>query len=175
MARLLASGVTCVVASASPAIEPQEEYAIKAAYLVNFARLVAWPEGRGPLADGRVTLCVRAGPEAMLAITEGVVGATVDGLGVATRSVGTPEELTGCHLLYVAAEPEQEAAALLERSVAQATLTVGEGEAFVRKGGMIGLVRLDNKLRFAIDRGEATRAGLRISSRLLRLSTWVDE
>jgi hypothetical protein len=49
-------------------------------------------------------------------------------------------------------------------------LTVGEAEGFAISGGVINFYTQNNKLRFEINPDAAERAGLRISSQLLRLS-----
>jgi len=49
-------------------------------------------------------------------------------------------------------------------------LTVGESTDFIAQGGIINFVRDAGMIRFEIDQGAATRVGLHISSRLLRLA-----
>jgi hypothetical protein len=49
-------------------------------------------------------------------------------------------------------------------------LTVGEGPEFIEQGGIVAFLIQGGNVRFAIDANAAERAGLRISSRLLRLS-----
>ena len=50
------------------------------------------------------------------------------------------------------------------------TLTVGEGTDFLRRGGMIAFVIVDQTVRFLIDDRAARGSGLRISSRVLALA-----
>ena len=54
-------------------------------------------------------------------------------------------------------------------------LTVGDGDGFARGGGMIGLFVEDGRMRFAINPNAAQRAGLRLSSQLLKLARIVKE
>jgi hypothetical protein len=49
-------------------------------------------------------------------------------------------------------------------------LTVGEGAGFLRAGGMVAFVIVDQTVRFLIDDAAARHAGLRISSRVLALA-----
>jgi hypothetical protein len=53
-------------------------------------------------------------------------------------------------------------------------LTVGETADFIRDGGIINYVRDAGMIHFEIDQDAATRAGLQISSRLLRLARTAD-
>ena len=52
-------------------------------------------------------------------------------------------------------------------------LTVGETDGFARQGGTIGFTMEGDRVRFEINTRAAQRAGLEISSRLLRLASRV--
>ena len=54
-------------------------------------------------------------------------------------------------------------------------LTVGDTQDLVQAGGMVSLVREDGRLHPMINRETAARAGIQISSKLLRLATLVQE
>mgnify|MGYP001770392679 CR=1 FL=1 len=51
----------------------------------------------------------------------------------------------------------------------------GERDRFTRTGGMVGLVTIDNKIRFEVNLRSSRAAGLRIQAALLRLATDVIE
>ncbi len=55
------------------------------------------------------------------------------------------------------------------------TLTVGEGDRFLRDGGMIAFVLENRLVRFDINQAAATRAALRISSKLLSVARSVEK
>ncbi len=52
----------------------------------------------------------------------------------------------------------------------ESILTVGESDAFLDKGGIINFVLEQGKVRFEINDRAAEEAGLKISSKLLRLA-----
>ena len=52
-------------------------------------------------------------------------------------------------------------------------LSIGDMEGFAEQGGIIGLTKVDGKVRFAINVDAAQRAGLTISSKLLKLASIV--
>jgi hypothetical protein len=75
---------------------------------------------------------------------------------------------SGCHVLFV---PEGVSAApLLNEARMKPILTVGESDTFLRHGGIVNFIMEDGKVRFEISQDAASRAHLRISSRLLRLA-----
>jgi hypothetical protein len=55
------------------------------------------------------------------------------------------------------------------------TLTVGDAEGFAQHGGMINFTRRGARLGFAINRGAVSRAGLSLSSQLLKLAELVPD
>jgi hypothetical protein len=49
-------------------------------------------------------------------------------------------------------------------------ITVGDGEDFVRRGGMVGFVIRSRKVRFLINPDAAAKVGISFSSKLLRIA-----
>ncbi len=60
-------------------------------------------------------------------------------------------------------------------SLGRGLLTVGEGDSFVREGGMIGFVIDNRRVRFDINQAAAEAAGLKISSKLLSVARGVKD
>lgn len=148
------------------------EYQLKAAFIYNFAKFVQWPvEASGGSIDP-LTLCV-SGEEPFRIMQQSLAGKRVRGQLIAVRAVDSSAEAAGCHLLFVSAASGQLLRALTR--VSGPVLTVGESGDFIRSGGMINLVRSDNRLRFEISRSVGERAGLKFSSQLLKLATPVGD
>ena len=161
-----------VFAPAPSRAEPEDR--VKATYLYNFTTLVKWPES------------AFAGPQAPLIV--GVVGrdpfeggleSYLRGQKAGTRAlevrhlrVGDAAALQGCHLLYVSAA---ERAAEVVRAVrGYPVLVVSDAEDFARKGGTIGFVVRQQKIKLEINRGVAQQARLGIPSDLLGIATIVN-
>lgn len=149
-----------------------DEPALKAAFLHNFARFTQWPDRPG------VT-----GPPSLCVLDNGQVARELDAVEKATpagasagvvRQVTNADDMETCALLYVGALAPQNAAALLRRLDRAPVLTVGDGPAFTRGGGIVSFYVENNRMRFAINVAAARRAGLKISSRLLSLATIVE-
>ena len=73
-----------------------------------------------------------------------------------------------CQVLFLG-RPEKEVASLLP-SLEAAILTVGEGESFIRNGGMIAFIIENRRVRFSANQMAAESAGLKISARLLNVA-----
>ena len=145
--------------------------ALKAAFLFNFAKFVEWPADSGT--SSPLTLCVLDDSAVEDALGQLVNGGPVNGRMV-TRAKGA-RPLRSCHLLYVGDSDSGRAAATLDELKGAPILTVGDGDAFARGAGMIGLFVEDGRMRFAINADAAQRAGLRLSSKLLNLAKIVKE
>ena len=80
-----------------------------------------------------------------------------------------------CHILFVSRSEKRDWPRILETLRGSATLTVGDGlEQFCQQGGMINLIMAEKKVRFEVNQRLAEGAGLKISSRLLKLGV-IDE
>ena len=73
-------------------------------------------------------------------------------------------------LLFIGSSDRQRVNRLLAGVRDRPVLTIAELPGFTDFGGIINLYRADDRLRFEVNLGAAKRAGLAISSRLLRLA-----
>lgn len=147
-------------ATASP------EYALKAAFIYNFAKFTTWSER----ADHTITLCI-VGRDPFGAAIEPLEGKEI---GMAkltirhTKSVG--EALRSCQIVFLA---ESEVDNFLARSDSfreSGVLTIADKEGAARQGVMIELTPEDKKIGFEFNQ-EAARVGhVQISSKLLRIA-----
>ncbi|HEX7183153.1 MAG TPA: YfiR family protein [Thermoanaerobaculia bacterium] len=149
------------------------EYAVKAAFLYNFAKFVEWPADafRGP--GDPMTLCVLGEDPFGGELDQTVGGKTVTGRQIVVRRSTRLTDLPECRVLFVSSSEGPRLAQILAAVGDRAVLTVGEEETFARAGGIISFVVRENRVRFQIDRKAAARAGLSISSRLLELAETV--
>ena len=165
MHRLPATVALALAVLSAPAVAQVTplEYQVKAAYLYNFVKFVEWPPGA---VTGPLTICTATPTPFAGALEDIVRGEAVAGHPISTRIVEAP--LPACHVLFV---PRGAPAGEFLRSVRNSpVLTVGESNDFIGQGGIINFVLDAGMIRFEIDQGAARRAGLQISSRLLRLA-----
>jgi len=155
-----------IVALAVPSTRAQEpalEYQVKSAYLYNFVKFVEWPAGA---ISGPLTICIAGRNPFRDALDDIVRGESIDGHPIAARVVAALQP--ACNVVFV--PHDVPTAEFLGAARTAPVLTVGESADFIAQGGMINFVRDAGMIRFEIDQDAATRAGLHISSRLLRLS-----
>ena len=163
----------CAACTVHAEVTAPTEHQVKAAFLYNFAKFVEWPAEA--LGDELIpfNLCV-LGAEPFATAREYLAGKTVKGRKLEVRHVATTGDVRGCHMLFMSAEEAPDPAVYLAAGDSR-VLKVGEAGDFIRRGGIINLVRAENKFRFEINRGAGERAGFKFSSQLLKLANIVGE
>jgi hypothetical protein len=153
--------------SQSPPEEPPE-YAVKAAFLLNFARFVEWPREAFSGPDSSLTICILGDDPFGQTLDRIVEGEQVQNLAVAVRRVRDIPRSGSCQVIYLsdAAVRDRE----LMGGIRPGVLTVSSSESSLENGGMIEFAIEDRRVRFDINERAASAAGLRLSSQLLRVA-----
>ncbi len=92
----------------------------------------------------------------------------MSGHRVITRRIKAGPAPKSCQILFVS-RPGKDVPRILA-SLGPGVLTVGEGENFVREGGMITFVIDGRHVRFRANQAAAEGAGLKLSSKLLNVA-----
>jgi hypothetical protein len=164
---LLAAAGLAPIAQADE-LDSGREDQMKAAYLFNFAKFVEWP----PNAKGHIHVCFIGAPGVHASLIESTAGKTVGARAIAIDMLQPADSRLGCDVIYVDAVWETN---VLIEAAGNPALTVSDACEFTRHGGIIRLFKHDNRLRFDINLDNARRAGLKISSNLLKLASRVEQ
>jgi len=148
--------------------EVAREYQMKAAFLLNFAKLVTWPEDP----TGHRSVCL-LGASPLSEALSSIEGRPASGRTIQTRRIESASEVDGCHVLFLAL-PDKDVDAVLTTLSGRSILTVGDGESFAERGGAIGLTTWRNRIRIELNIDIVEEAGLSVSSQLLHLARVVD-
>lgn len=170
---IVAALLTLVPAPVLAAGEPTDRD-VKAAFLYHFAQYVEWPEAAFASSQSPFVLGVVGDGGFLPAISAAVADKSVAGRRIAVRAVRSPSESRECHMVFVTSSEVSRLPRVLGSLDSLPVLSVGDTAGFARAGGVIGLVIKDGKVGFQINPVAARRAGLRISSKLLRLAEIVD-
>jgi hypothetical protein len=147
------------------------EYQIKAAFLFNFTQFIEWPTNAFADADAPLVIGILGNDPFGGALSQTIEGETVRGRKVVLRTFKRPEEARACHLLFISRSEQSRLSQVLAALKDTPVVTVSDADQFVRRGGMIGFVMIENKVRFDINPQTAAKAGLKISSKLLKLAS----
>lgn len=172
LAMLLVVCVTAHVSAIFAQGETLTEYHIKAAFLYNIAKFVQWPPGELGDTASPFNLCV-VGIEPFISMRETLTGKRIQGHEVVVRRVEQIDTAGNCQMLFVSATENATSDALLTE-MNHPVLTVGETPDFIKRGGIINLKTINNKIRFEIERFAGERNGFKFSAQLLKLAILVD-
>lgn len=153
----------------------ESEGPVKAAFLFNFARYVEWPPTVFANESATIRLCVMGGSSFDEVVSASVSGRSVGSRPVAVEKVASLDGADGCHLLFIEAGVEAPGPLVSERLGRLAIFTISDQPGFAAGGGIANFILVDQKIRFEINPSAARRAGLKISSSLLRLAKRVGE
>ncbi len=164
---LVAIGTTTQAQAADPVID---EYRIKGAFLLNFAKFVDWPAQAFKTPDAPIVICVLGQSPFGEELEKAARATLVDKRPLIIRQVTDSRQPHECHIVFVSSAERKRARMLLEAVQGGNVLTVGETEGFVSSGGVMAFRLEGEKIRIAISTTAADRAGLHISAKLLSLA-----
>jgi hypothetical protein len=143
---------------------------IKAAFLFNFTKFVEWP------ATDRTRpfrICTVAEPAFGTAVERTIAGETAGGRPIEHVTPPTPDAARSCHMLFVGRVENDRLERWLAAVRGAPMLVVGESRAAWDRGAHINFVVDENRVKFDVNPDAASRAGLTVSSKLLRVARTV--
>jgi YfiR/HmsC-like len=150
-------------------------YDIEAAYLYHFSHFVEWPALPGSKETDSFLICVLGQNPFGNALAETVAHESIAGENVVAEQVLTSEDAARCRVLFISSSEESRLKQILASLNNSSVLTVSDLPSFTERGGMIQFVLQDHHVRFQINLAMAQRAGLVLSSELLKLATGVQK
>jgi hypothetical protein len=169
--RLLAVGIASVLLGPS-CLHAQRsspsEYEVKAAYLYDFGKFVAWPAKVAASDD--FPICVLGQDPFGPTFDATIAGETINGKKVVVNRITKPQDALSCRILFISASEESQLKEILATIDKTSVLTVSDISQFTRRGGMIQFVTDANRVRFEVNVTTAERAGLTLSSQLLKVA-----
>lgn len=176
--RPLAAALTvclCVFSIVAHAETPgQRENRIKAALVFKLVKFVDWPvaalAGKDPL---QICSLGNSGVGEALAVVDGKPAR--DRLAQFRKIGGlTAAEVKGCHVLFIPEGASEIASGVAATLRGRPVLTISDAPDFARRGGMIGMIRGENKITFEINLRSARENGLEPGAPLLELAIIIE-
>jgi hypothetical protein len=148
------------------------EFQVKAAYVYNFGKFIKWPSEAVPAASP-FEICV-LGKDSFAAVLDATVtGESIDRRSIAVKRLSNPQEAGECNILFIGSSEESRLKAILVATQHLSILTVSDIPHFAERGGMIGFVMQEEKIRFEVNLGAAEQSHLALSSELLKVASRV--
>ena len=163
------------LASGAPTLPAQEsapsEYQLKAAFLYNFGKFVSWPARDFGSNNAPLVIGVFEDNPFHDDLKNMIAGKNINRHPVVFRLVAALADAKSCHILFVSASAQKDAANIIGTLHGANVLTVTENMThFAQSGYTVDFVMEESKVRFEINDAAAVQAGLSISSKLMALA-----
>jgi hypothetical protein len=146
------------------------QYEVTAAYLFNFSKFVEWPEGTFAGVTDPITICVLGESPLGTLLEDAVRGKHVNGREIAVRETTSIPKTAGCHIVFISSAEQGRLDEVLTNFVGRPILTVSNALSVADRGAVIGLTLQESRVRFEVNLLAASRAGLKLSSQLLKVA-----
>jgi TonB family protein len=144
---------------------------VKAAYLLNFAKLAEWPRTALPDGPSPLVIGVSGADEEFLDVLKAVVAGKIVGTHLlVVTPVSSEKNMKSCHIVFFRASERKHTQTAIEGLAHADVLLVGEDESFLRQGGMINLVRDHGSVRFEVNPEALDRSEIHFSAKILALA-----
>ncbi len=141
----------------------------KAVFTLNFIRYIGWPDDAK---EGDFVIGVLQDSDIARRIDQQTGGKKFGFQTVVVKEFNSVAEMTDCQVLFVSDRSNfARNASQIKQKLGKSSLIVTESEGATENGAMINFVVRNEVLKFEIHKGNASSAGLQISSRLENMSS----
>ncbi len=162
------SVVMVLVAAQSAHAALDRKTLVKTAIIVKMAVLVTWPDAKRPGPGKPLILCILGNTALPLNKLE---GQRVKGQWrIQVREISKASGARKCHMLFISDTEAPQVRQSLDDIGGAGVLTFSDMGAFVKMGGMVGIVTTGEKVGFELNIDALKRAGLKIDVGLYKLA-----
>ena len=139
---------------------------IEAVFIYKFLNFIEWPETGD---TDSFTICTIGNSDMNSAINM-IEQKDHKGMKIKLRKKVQENDINNCRVIFFGEVDNNYFKNTINFSTENSILTIGDKNGFIESGGMINFIFDDNRVNFEINQKNADRAGLKISSKLLRLA-----
>ena len=151
----------------SSAAPTYSEAAVKAAFIVNIARAMDWPEGTFAEDKSPIALCLMGEHPFGDNLAKMAKKTQIRGRHVNIYTVTDPARVSGCHILFVSSSEDKRLDKVLQATTGKPILTVGDTPGFGDRGLLVNFYRAGDNIRFEINVRTLDRSGITASSTVI--------
>lgn len=139
----------------------------QAMFIYNFSRLIEWPAS---YKTGSFVIGVLGSGEITSELESYTTGKSVGTQQIVVKQFRDPGEIDKCHILFVPFSKTKILGEVLSSLANKSTLIITEKNGAVEEGSAINFLLIGDKLKFEISQGNATRYGIKYSSKLTEMA-----
>jgi len=146
------------------------ENRVKAAYVYNILKFTHWQNLKLDEISSPINICI-LGEDSIAEALEPVTKKTAQGRSISLETIGTFDSQKRCQVLFVSSDKHNKN--IIEKAGEAGALTLSSHDYFAVDGGMIGFVIRDGKVHMEVNVAALRQAGIKLSSKLLEISTLI--
>lgn len=150
---------------------PDTNAKIKATYLFSFTKYIDWP---AKYKQGNFIIGVLGTTPLLSELNTMASLKKVGDQPLEIKTFTSPESLTKCHMLLISADQSAQLKEALAKLKGSSTLIVAEKPGLARQGAAINFVVQNNKQLFELNKANASKFELAVSSKLEALAIMVE-
>lgn len=144
---------------------------IKAIFLYNFTKYIEWPAS---YKQGDFVIGVLGSSPLVEELEKMALKSKVGTQSFIIKKFKDANEVSNCHMLYISNSKASSMEAAINKLKKTHTLIITECGGCAKKGSAINFVSVNNKQRFELNKINAGKFGLQVSSNLATLAIMVD-
>lgn len=161
----------CILFSGVSESKDRQAKIIRAGFILQFSKYIAWPDGLVKDKKDRIILCLMGRDPFGSLIDQ--ANSNFHDRKIEIRRIQSIKNIQDCHILFVCPDREQNMADIVKAAGDRPILIIGNEDGFLDKGGMINFRRAGTKIRFDIHLDNSENKQLQISSKLLKVANSV--
>jgi hypothetical protein len=152
--------------------EKYSEHQVKAAFIYNFLNFVEWPQAMEN--ESSISVCV-LGQGPIDKYLTAIDGDHIRGKTIKINRIKNSHEAEKCYTVFLNVSEQNKTKELISHIKNYPVLSISDADDFTESGGIIKFIEEGSRIKFKINLKAAQKAGLKISSRLLRIAYIVGE
>lgn len=158
-------------------VDTDQKAKLTAAFIYQITKFTLWPENIGSVDDKPFSICVLGQVDNNLyrylsaLETKTTRGRTIDVVQLRDKEQLFYPVGTRCEVLHSSNQEWQKLSTEEISQLGQTTLLIGASEDFLKQGGMLALVIVDDKMRIFINSENVDNTPIKLESRLKALAT----
>jgi len=154
-------------------IDPKEDTnaKIKAVYLYNFSKYVEWPDD---YKSGNFVVTVVGSNSSLLSELDKMAQKKVGSQTISIKNISSCSALEKSNIVFVPFESSGQLIDVISKCKSQSTLIVTEKAGLAKQGSAINFIIKENKQLFELNKANAERYKLKVSSNLSALAITVE-
>lgn len=153
----------------NPVYPDEMEHKLKAAFIQKFIDFVEWPQSSMEYSPSfRIGVLGTSSIAGYL--SKGMANKQFQGKPIEVKRLQSYAEIPQCHMIFISSSERDSLFGILSMTRKKAILTIGDTAKYADMGVLINLYRQGDYIRFEINIDEVYDSGLKVSSKLLKLS-----